>query len=107
MRMMKLKDLLLNLCVAADVGCIGIFSLAPFWWEYPPLWVLGRYILFVMAFSAIITVIQWGWRKCFHGLGKRRIEIKYDLRGRNPDGVRLGYISSETICEIARKGRRE
>ncbi len=107
----KLKDLLLNLCVAADVGLIGFFSLTPFWWwEYSMFRVLEELIFWVMIVFAVITVIRWIYpimvRRIMRELPKK-IEIKYDTRGQEPDGVRLGYISSETICEIARKERRE
>lgn len=100
--------IIVNVAVALYLSFYVVFGTLPLWWydltgaETFIVWCISIVALFVVV-SGVRAFLEHGikvmeWRAT-------HTTIKYDARGRRQDANRLGYISTETICEVVKRGR--
>lgn len=98
---MRKANIFLNFVIAADITIGAVLATTPYWYTRLPSTTMFYYS--IGGCAAIFAVLSIGRYAAYQITSYlRKPKIKYYSRGRNYDRCRLGYISSETICEILR-----
>lgn len=85
---------------------LGVITSCGMWYYTVPSCVVFAVSALTMCLLTIaITAVRELFRAYERTLPKkrRRIRMRYDSRGMHTDSQRLGYVSSETICEVCRR----